>query len=257
MSQQRFSDRVAVVTGAASGFGEAIATSFAREGAAVVAADVNVEGAGRVVDAINASGGNAIAQRCDVSQGPDWQALVQATRDTYGRLDVLVNNAGYSHRSMPLAELPEADYDAVFATNTKSVYLSVVHGLSLLEADGGGVIVNTASIGARRPRPGVTAYNATKGAVLTLTRGLAGELAASGVRVNAVNPVAADTDFMKGPYGGRSLPDRGREVLVKTIPLGRLTEPADVASAVLFLASDEAGFLTGVCLDVDGGRSIG
>ena len=255
MSQSRFEGKTAIVTGAAGGFGEAIARRFVAEGGRVVVADIDEQGGGKVVQEIEGAGGEAIFVATDVSLSADWKRLVERTQEAFGGLDVLVNNAGYSHANTPLADLPEEDYDRVFATNTKSVYLSVVHGLALLR-EGGGVIVNTASIGAIRPRPNVTAYNATKGAVLTMTRGLAGELARDKVRVNAVNPVAADTDFMKGPFGGSSLPDRAREALVNGIPLRRLTEPSDVAAAVLFLASDDACFLTGVCLDVDGGRSI-
>ena len=179
------------------------------------------------------------------------------TCGAFGGIDILVNNAGYCHRAKPLWELPEADYDRIFEVNVKSVYLGAVHGVPRLIERGGGVIVNTASIGAVRPRPRLTAYNASKGAVITLTRGLAMELAPHGIRVNAVNPVAADTDFMKGPSGGRPLGEKGREILEATIPLGRLAEPEDVAAAVAYLASDDAAFLTGVCLDVDGGRSIG
>jgi 3-oxoacyl-[acyl-carrier protein] reductase len=167
-----------------------------------------------------------------------------------------VNNAGFSHRMMPLWELPEEDYERVFATNVRGVYLGCKYAVPAMRERGGGVIINTASIGAIAPRPGVTAYNATKGAVITLTRGLAVEVAPFHIRVNAVNPVAADTGFMKGALGLDALPDAIRQQLVATIPLGRLTEPRDVAAAVLFLASDDAQFLTGVCLDVDGGRSI-
>ncbi len=252
----RFPGKVAVVTGAASGFGEAIATRFAAEGAMAVVADVDDSGGKRVVSAIETAGGRAVFVHTDVSVSEDVKRMVGAAVDTFGGLDVLVNNAGLSHRATPLTELSEEDYDRVFAVNTKSVYLGAVHGVPALRARGGGVIVNTASIGAVAPRPGVTAYNATKAAILTLTRGLAVELAPDRIRVNAVNPVAADTKFMQGALGVHPLPEPVRERLVRGIPLGRLTEPRDVAAAVTFLASDDAEFLTGVCLDIDGGRSI-
>ncbi len=253
----RFQDKVAVVTGAGSGFGEAIAASFAREGARVVVADVNEENGRRVAQAIAKEGGVARFFRADVSRSGDVKAMIDDALTAYGGLDVLVNNAGFSHRMMPLWDLPEEEFERVFATNVRGVYLGCKHAVPVMKERGGGVIVNTASIGALRPRPNVTAYNATKGAVLTLTRGLASEVAPFGIRVNAVNPVAAETAFMKTAVGLDKLPDEFRKQLVSTIPLGRLTEPRDVAAAVLFLASPEAEFLTGVCLDVDGGRSIG
>jgi 3-oxoacyl-[acyl-carrier protein] reductase len=252
----RFDAKVAVVTGAASGFGEAIARRLAAEGAQVVAADVNEGGGKQVVSAIEEAGGRAVFVRTDVSRADDVKGMIGAAVSSFGGLDILVNNAGFTHRSMLMWELPEEEYDRVFATNTKGVYLGVKYAVPVLRERGGGVIVNTASIGAVSPRPGVTAYNATKGAVVTMTRGLAVELARHKIRVNAVNPVAADTGFMKGALGVDSLPEEIRKTLIAGIPLGRLTEPDDVASAVLFLASDEAEFLTGVCLDVDGGRSI-
>ncbi len=253
---QRFQGRTAVVTGAASGFGEAIATRFAREGASIVAADVNEENGRRLVDAIAREGGMARFVRTDVSKAADVQAMIETALSAFGRLDVLVNNAGFSHRMMPLWELEEADYERVFATNVKGVYLGCKYAVPVMRERGGGVIINTASIGAVAPRPGVTAYNATKGAVVTLTRGLAVEVAPFKIRVNAVNPVAAETGFVKGALGVERFPDAVRTQLVATVPAGRLAEPRDVAAAVLFLASDDAEFLTGVCLPVDGGRSI-
>ena len=253
----RFAGKVAVVTGAAGGFGRAIARRLADEGAAVALADIDSARGERTAAELSGCGATTLFETVDVSKSDDLRRLMERTCGQFGGIDILVNNAGYCHRAKPLWRLPEADYDRIFDVNTKSVYLGAVHGVPRLLERGGGVIVNTASIGAVRPRPLITAYNATKGAVITLTRGLATELAPHGIRVNAVNPVAADTDFMKGPSGGRRLDDPGREVLEGTIPLGRLAEPADVAAAVAYLASDDAAFLTGVCLDVDGGRSIG
>ena len=252
----RFERRTAIVTGASSGFGEAIAKRLAAEGASVLLADLDEAGGKRVVAEIESAGGRACFQRTDVAQADDVAALVASALRELGRLDVLVNNAGFSHRSQPLWELPEAEFDRVFAVNTKGVYLGCKHAIPVMRAQGGGAIVNTASIGAVRPRPGVTAYNATKGAVVTLTRGLAVEVAPFKIRVNAVNPVAAETGFVKHAIGLDRFSDAMRAQLTAGIPLGRLAEPRDVASAVCFLASDDAEFLTGVCLDVDGGRSV-
>ena len=252
----RFDGKIAIVTGAGSGFGEAIVTRFAREGARVVVADVNEENGRRVASAIAKEGGAARFFRTDVSRSADVRAMVDEAVTGFGGLDILVNNAGFSHRMTPLWELSEEEYERVFATNVRGVYLGCKYAVPVMRERGGGAIVNTASIGAVAPRPNITAYNATKGAVLTLTRGLAVEVAPFRIRVNAVNPVAAATGFMKTATGLDTLPDELRRQLVTTIPLGRLTEPRDVAAAVLFLASDEAEFLTGVCLAVDGGRSI-
>ena len=256
-TSSRFAGRVAVVTGASGGFGRAIARRLASEGACVALADVDRARGERTTAELADEGAQVLFEAVDVSCAEDLQRLMAAACQAFGGIDILVNNAGYCHRAKPLWELPEADYDRIFEVNVKSVYLGAVHGVPRLIERGGGVIVNTASIGARRPRPRLTAYNASKGAVITLTKGLAMELAPHGIRVNAVNPVAADTDFMKGPSGGRPLGEKGREILEATIPLGRLAEPEDVAAAVAYLASDDAAFLTGVCLDVDGGRSIG
>jgi 3-oxoacyl-[acyl-carrier protein] reductase len=252
----RFQDKIAVVTGAASGFGAAIAKCFATEGASVVVADVDEAGGKEVAADICESGGAAIFARADVSQADQVKVMIDAAVSQYGGLDILVNNAGFSHRMMPLWDLPEEEYDRVFAVNTKGVYLGCKYAVPALQQRGGGAIVNTASIGAVAPRPGVTAYNATKGAVVTMTRGLAMEVAPYRIRVNAVNPVASDTAFFKGALGVDTVPEPIRKGLIEGIPLGRLSEPLDVANAVLFLASEDASFITGVCLEVDGGRSI-
>src|SRR4029077_12465973 len=175
------------------------------------------------------------------------KAMVDLAVSGFGGLDVLVNNGGFSHRMTPLWGLPEEEDERVFATNVRGVYLGCKYAVPVMKERGGGVIVNTASIGAVAPRPGITAYNATKGAVVTLTRGLAVEVAPFKIRVNAVNPVAAETGVMEGAIGVDKLTDEFRKQLVATIPLGRLTEPRDVAAAVLFLASRDAEFLTGVC----------
>ena len=252
----RFEDRTIIVTGAGSGFGEAMARRFAAEGATVLAADVNASAVERVVADITDAGGRAVARRTDVSQADAVAAMVDEARALSGRLDVLVNNAGFSHLSGPVWELEETDFDRVFATNVKGVWLGVKYATPVMIEQGGGVILNTASIGAVAPRPGVTVYNSTKGAVMTMTRGLAVELARYRIRVNALNPVAADTGFMRGALGVDELPEENRQALIRGIPLRRLTEPADVAASAAFLASDEAAFLTGVCLPIDGGRSI-
>jgi 3-oxoacyl-[acyl-carrier protein] reductase len=252
----RFEDRVVVVTGAASGFGEAIARRAAAEGAAVVIGDRDLPGGERIAASIEEAGGRAVAVEVDVSRSADVAGLFLKSVEVFGGVDVIVNNAGFSHRATPLVDLAEDEYDRVFATNTKGVYLGAVHGVPHLRARGGGVIVNTASIGAVRPRPNLTAYNATKAAVVVLTRGLATELGPEGIRVNAVCPLASETPFLQSALGIEKLAPAVREAMEKDVPLRRLTRPEDVAAAVLFLASDDAAFLTGVCLDVDGGKSI-
>ena len=245
-----FDGKSVLITGAGSGFGAAIARRFSAEGAAVVIADIDESSAKAVAAELTV----ASSIRVDVTRSDEVARMIAHAEEKFGGLDVLVNNAGLTHRAGPVEELPDEEFDRVVSINFRGVFLGAKHGIPALRRRGSGVIINTASIGAVAPRPGVTVYNATKGAVVTFTQGLAVELAPS-IRVNAVMPVAADTHFMIGAFG-RGLPARSRADFVKTIPMARLCEPTDVAAAVCFLASDDASFLTGVCLPVDGGRSI-
>ena len=252
----RFDNRSVIVTGSGSGFGEATAKRFASEGARVIVSDIDQNRADRVVEEIIKEGGKAKSVVCDVSVESQVEKLVQLVLDEYGGVDVMVNNAGYSHMSKLLWKISVEEFDAVFAVNVRGVFLGCKHVIPTMIEQRAGVIVNIASVGAVAPRAGVTPYNGTKGAVLTMTKGLAMETARHNIRVNAVNPVAAETRFMKGAMGVDQLEDSDRERLISTIPLGRMAEPFDVAAAVTFLASEDACFVTGTSLNVDGGRSV-
>lgn len=245
----RLEGKVAVVTGGASGFGEGIARRFAEEGARVVIGDINEEGGARAAGEI----GGAFV-RCDVSQGADVARLVEEARGRFGGLHIAVNNAGFSHRNRPMLEVDEATFDRVFAVNVKSLFHMAHAAVPAMREGGGGVILNVASTAGVRPRPGLTWYNGSKGAAITLTRSMAVELAPDRIRVCALNPVAGETPML-ATFLGEDTPER-RAAFRATIPLGRLSQPSDVASAALYLASDEAAFLTGVCLEVDGGRCV-
>lgn len=245
----RLEGKVAVITGAASGFGEGMAKRFAEEGACVVVADMNGEGAERVAGEI---GANAVAVEADVTDPLDIDAMLKAAAQ-YGPLDILVNNAGASHRNMPMTEVDEATFDRVLAVNTKAIYLACIRAVPMM-ADRGGVIINTASTAGIRPRPGLVWYNATKGWVITATKSMAIELAPKRIRVNCLCPVAGETGMLH-LFMGEDTPEK-RAQFISTIPLGRLSTPRDVANAALWLASDEAEFITGVALEVDGGRCI-
>ncbi len=241
--------KVAIVTGGGSGFGAGIARRFAAEGARVVVGDIAEEAGERVAEEV----GGAFV-RADVSVGSDVAGLVEAARERFGGLDVMVNNAGFSHRNRPMLEVDEETFDRVFAVNVKSIFHSAHAAVPVMRERGGGVILNVASTAGVRPRPGLTWYNGSKGAAITLTRSMAVELAPERIRVCALNPVAGETPML-ATFLGEDTPER-REAFRATVPLGRLSQPSDVASAALFLCSDEAAFLTGVCLEVDGGRCI-
>lgn len=250
----RLKDKVSIVTGAGSGFGAGIAERFAGEGAKVIVNDVNEEGGRNTASVIEAAGGRAYFVAGDVSKSGDVKVLVAAAIEQFGGLDIMVNNAGITHRNGPMLEVSEEVFDKVYAVNVKSLYLAAVHAVPVFKERGGGVFVNIASTAGVRPRPGLTWYNGSKGAAITLTKSMAVELAPLGIRVNAVNPVMGETGLLDDFIGGDSPEKRAR--VIAGIPLGRLSKAEDIANAALFLASSEASFITGVCLEVDGGRCI-
>lgn len=243
--------RAVIVTGAASGFGEGIARRFAAEGARVVVADIN-EPDGK---AVAASLPGAIFVKADVSTAEGAEAMAGAAVKAFGGLDILVNNAGWTHRNKPMLEVTEAEFDRIYAVNVKSLFHAARSAVPEMKKRGGGVILNIASTAGVRPRPGLTWYNGSKGAAITLTRSMAAELAPEKIRVCAINPVIGETGLLGEFMGGEDTPEL-RAKFVSTIPLGRMSRPKDIADAALFLCSDEAEFLTGVCLEVDGGRCI-
>jgi len=251
MTMRRFEGRIALVTGGASGFGRGIAERFAREGASVAILDIDRAGAERAAREI---AGDVLAVGCDVADGDAVQRAVARVLDAFGGLDILVNNAGTSHRNRPMLEVSEEEFDRVFAVNVKSIYHTARACVPVLRARGGGVIVNIGSTAGIRPRPGLTWYNASKGAVNTLTRSMAVELAPDRIRVVGVAPVAGDTPLL-ATFLGEDTPEQRRRFLA-TIPWGRFSTPTDVAAAVAFLASDEAEMITGAVLEVDGGRCV-
>lgn len=244
--------RVAIVTGAASGFGAAIARGFAAAGASVLVADLNVEGGRTVAGDLE---GRGLAVHCDVTDGMSVRSAVAACTQSLGSPDIVVNNAGYTHRNLSMLEVDEESFDRVFAVNVKSVYhmtQAVVPGMIERRR---GVILNIGSTAGLRPRPGLTWYNASKGAVNLLSKSMSVELAPHGIRVNAICPVIGATAMLESFLGMPDTPEN-RARFIATIPLGRLAEPQDVADAAVFLASDAARFITGVELPVDGGRTV-
>ena len=251
----RLKDKVAIVTGGASGFGKGIAERFAQEGASVIVADLNGDAAAQVAEAIRDQGGAAKPVEADVTSGDDVKAMVEAATAGFGGLDIVVNNAGIPQRNQPMLEVDEETFDRIFQVNCKSLYLAAIHAVPVLRERGGGVMINTASTAALRPRPGLVWYNGSKGAAVTLTKSMAIELAPDNIRVNALCPVAGDTPML-GEFLGGEVTNEMYTKFVETVPIGRLSTPRDLANASVFLASDEADFLTGVCLEVDGGRCI-
>lgn len=249
----RLEGKVAIVTGAASGFGKGIAERFVREGTSVLVADLSAEAGEAVTAELNAvRAGSARFVRTDVSRDADTAVAVATAAEAFGGLDIVVNNAGYTHRNKPMAEVTEDEFDRIFAVNVKAIFLSVRHAAPYL-AEKGGSILNIASTAGLRPRPGLTWYNASKGAVITATKSMAVELAPK-IRVNCLCPVLGQTG-LTSTFLGEDTPERRAQFLA-TIPLGRMSTPEDIANAALYLSSDEASMVTGVALEIDGGRCI-
>jgi 3-oxoacyl-[acyl-carrier protein] reductase len=247
----RLEGKIALVTGAASGFGQGIAAKFAAEGAKVLVADRDGEGAARAAARI---GGHAVGVHADVTVAADVKAMVEAAHARFGGLDILVNNAGMGHVPQPLESLAEEDFDRILGVNVKAIYLAAKEVVPRFKAQRKGVILNIASTAGVSPRPRLTWYNASKGWVITATRSMAVELAPFGIRVCALNPVAGETPMLK-TFMGEDTPEI-RAKFLATIPIGRFSTPEDLGNAACFLCSDEASMITGVALEVDGGRCI-
>jgi 3-oxoacyl-[acyl-carrier protein] reductase len=244
--------KVAIVTGAGSGFGEGIARMFVKEGAKVVLADIN----GQAAQAVAAGLGDAaVAVTVDVSSAADVARMVQCCMTSFGRLDIMVNNAGIAHKNRPMLEVDEAQFDRLFDVNVKSIFLTTHQVVPLMRRQGHGVIINVGSTAGIRPRPGLTWYNATKGAVNLVSKSMAVELGPDNIRVNALCPVAAVTGMFELFLGEPDTP-QSRAKFLATIPMGRFCTPNDLAGAAVYLASDAAQFITGVEFPVDGGRTV-
>ncbi len=249
----RLKNKVAIVTGAASGFGRGIAELFAAEGARIVIADLNGEGARAIAASLPSD--MAIATQTDVTSKKDVAEMVRAAVETFGGLDILVNNAGVTHTNQSLMTVSEEDFDRIYAVNVKSIYLTTLAAVPEMEKRGGGSIINTVSTAGVRPRPGLTWYNGSKGAALILTKSMAAELAPKNIRVNAINPVIGETGMIEQFMGMPDTPEN-RAKFLGGIPLGRFSKPSDIANAALFLADPASAFITGAAIEVDGGRCI-
>lgn len=251
----RLEGKVALITGAGSGIGRATAELFAREGAKVAVVDLSAESGEQTVEAIREAGGASIFVRADVSNAEDAQQMIARTVDEWGRIDILYNNAGIPMGATPIEEVDDAFFDKVMAVNVRSVHLGVKHVVPHMKRQGGGVILNTASTAGIRPRPGLSAYAASKGAVIAFTKALALELAPFKIRVVSINPVATDTPMLP-EFFGKADPAEARARFIASVPMGRLNTPTDIAHAALYLASDEAFMVTGTAFEIDGGRDI-
>jgi 3-oxoacyl-[acyl-carrier protein] reductase len=245
-------NKVAIVTGAASGFGTEISRQYVAEGAKVVVADLNEEGAKSVAGQL---GGSAIAVKCDVAKRADIDNLVAAAVKQFGKIDIVVNNAGYTHRNQPMLDTDEATFDRCFDVNVKSIYLMAMAVVPVMRKQKSGCIINVGSVSGIRPRPGLVWYSASKAAANLMSKAMAAELGPDNIRVNAICPVMSPTGMIES-FMGMANTAENRAKFVGNIPLGRLATPLDIAKAAIYLASDLSDFITGVELPVDGGRSV-
>jgi len=245
----RLQGKTAIVTGGGSGFGAGIARKFAAEGARVMVADINLDTAQDIATEIH-----GIAQRVDVANGDSVKNMVKVAMVEFGHIDILINNAGITHLPKPMEDVSEDEFDNVMNVNAKSVFWTAKHLVGHMKERGTGAILNVASTAGLSPRPNLNWYNASKGWMITATKTMAVELAPSGVRVNAICPVAGETPLLAS-FMGEDTPER-RAQFISTIPLGRFSTPEDMANAACYLCSDEASMVTGVALEVDGGRCI-
>ncbi|MEQ3728118.1 MAG: SDR family oxidoreductase [Tateyamaria sp.] len=244
--------KVALVTGAASGFGKGIAELFVAEGAKVAIVDLNERGARDVAASL---GDGAIAIGCDVADGAQVAAAVKQTTEAFGQLDIVINNAGWTNKNSPLMETDEATFRKIYDINVLSIFHMTKACVPVWRSQNGGVMINIGSVAGIRPRPGLTWYNSSKGAVNLMTKSLAVELAPDNIRVNCVAPVMGATGLLEQFMGMEDTPEN-RKKFIATVPMGRLSEARDIANATLYLASGDADFITGVVLEVDGGRTI-
>lgn len=252
----RVQNKSIIVTGAGGGIGEGIARRLAQEGAQVIVNDIDTARGEQVAASICAQGGRAFFVAADVTHSAQVQALVAAAVKRHGKLDAMVNNAGWTHRNQPALDVSEDEFDKVYAVNMKSIYLATVHAVPALRANGGGSFINVASTAGLRPRPGLTWYNGSKGAVITTSKSLAAELGPENIRVNCINPVFNPDTGLSTQFAGGPISDAVRAKFLASIPLGRFSTALDVANAALYLASDEAAFISGVCIEVDGARCV-
>jgi 3-oxoacyl-[acyl-carrier protein] reductase len=255
----RVKDKSIIVTGSGGGIGEGIAKRLAEQGARVIVNDIHAEQGERVVAHILAAGGQASFFAADVTQSADVKALVAAALTRHGTLDVMVNNAGWTHRNRPALEVSEDEFDKCYAVNMKSIYLATIHAVPVFRANAGGKggsFINIASTAGVRPRPGLTWYNGSKGAVITTSKSLAAELGPDNIRVNCINPVFNPDTGLSAEFAGGPLDEERKAKFRASIPLGRFSTALDVANAALYLASDEAAFISGVCIEVDGARCV-
>jgi 3-oxoacyl-[acyl-carrier protein] reductase len=252
----RVQDKSIIVTGSGGGIGEGIARRLAAEGGHIIVNDINAAAGEKVAADIVRAGGKASFFAADVTRMADVKALVDAAVKRHGRLNVMVNNAGWTHRNRPALEVSEDEFDKCYAVNMKSIYLATIHATPVFRAQGGGSFINIASTAGVRPRPGLTWYNGSKGAVITTSKSLAAELGPDNIRVNCINPVFNPDTGLSAEFAGGPVDEARRAKFLASIPLGRFSTALDVANAALYLASDEAAFISGVCIEVDGARCV-